>query len=109
MEFYTKLVITGYGVIITCMILELIFTKKISAVDKLFNIKDPVYYYFAIVIYILLACLAVYCVMNLLKLKKFRTFAIILSYLMLISGLISLIGLCILFVALSYKYRPDNL
>ena len=45
--------------------------------------------------------------MNLLKLKKFRTFAIILSYLMLISGLISLIGLCILFVALSYK--PNNL
>lgn len=101
--------IFGYGLIVSCMILELIFTKKINSIDRLFNIKNPVFYYFAIFIYILFAYVAVYCVMNLLKLKNYRTFAIILSYLMLISGLMVLIGTCMVFVALSYKYRPDIL
>lgn len=105
MEFYTKLAIIGYGLIIMCMIIELIFTKKINSVDKLFNIKNQILYYFAIIIYILFACIAINCIIYLLKLKNYRTLAIILSYMMLIAGLMVLIGSCILFIGLYYKNK----
>ena len=102
MEYYVNFVIVGYGLIVICLILEWILTKKISLIDKMLS-KKPWSYLSIITLYVLFGIIASFCIYGLLRKKNFRMFAIILSYMMLMAGLLAFIG--ILLKLLGYNVK----